>query len=141
MAVIIHDGLKRMYEKQESVFYYITLMNENYAHPALPEGAQDGILKGIYLLQEGNKAVPTHESKRVQLLGSGTILREVIAAAQLLRDDFDVESDVWSCTSFNELRREGFVCAGRWNLLHPTEPAPADRSRSRCGMASSSCLA
>ncbi len=116
LAVIIHDGLRRMYQKQESVFYYITVMNENYEHPAMPEGAEDGILKGIYLLQDGGK----RDNSRVQLFGSGTILREAIAAAELLQNDFNVTADIWSVTSFNELRRDG-VSTGRWNLLHPEQ--------------------
>ncbi|MGH8592754.1 MAG: pyruvate dehydrogenase (acetyl-transferring), homodimeric type [Gammaproteobacteria bacterium] len=113
LAVIIHDGLKRMYEGCEDIFYYITVMNENYTHPPLPEGAAPSILKGLYLLQDAGG----HPLK-VQLLGSGTILNEVIAAAKLLREDFDVAADVWSVTSFNELRREGLACE-RWNMLHP----------------------
>jgi pyruvate dehydrogenase E1 component len=118
LAVIIQDGMRRMYEKQEDVFYYITVMNENYAHPALPKGAEAGIIKGMYLLSEGKAG--TH-APTVQLMGSGTILREVIAAAQLLQEDFNVAADVWSVTSFNELRREGMDCE-RWNLLHPEAP-------------------
>jgi pyruvate dehydrogenase E1 component len=116
VAVIVHDGLRRMYEQQEDVFYYITLMNENYEHPAMPDGAEAGILNGMYLLKDGggDKKAP-----RVQLLGSGTILREVIAAADLLAD-FGVNADVWSVPSFTELRREG-LDADRWNMLHPTE--------------------
>jgi pyruvate dehydrogenase E1 component len=114
LAVIVQDGMRRMYKEQEDVFYYITVMNENYAHPAMPEGAETGIVKGMYLLRE-NKAA------RVQLLGSGTILREVIAAAELLEKDFGVAADVWSVTSFNELRREGLDCE-RWNMLHPEAP-------------------
>jgi pyruvate dehydrogenase E1 component len=118
VAVIVHDGLRRMYEKQEDIFFYITLMNENYEHPAMPEGAEAGILKGMYLFREGR---PTDENElRVQLLGSGTILREVIAAADLLAADFGVAADIWSVPSFTELRREG-LDAERWNLLHPTE--------------------
>ena len=118
VAVIVHDGLRRMYEKQEDIFFYITLMNENYEHPAMPEGAEAGILKGMYLFREGP---PTDEKElRVQLLGSGTILREVIAAADLLAADFGVAADIWSVPSFTELRREG-LDAERWNLLHPTE--------------------
>jgi len=118
VAVIVHDGLRRMYEKQEDIFFYITLMNENYEHPAMPEGAEAGILKGMYLFREGP---PTDEKAlRVQLLGSGTILREVIAAADLLAADFGVAADIWSVPSFTELRREG-LDAERWNLLHPTE--------------------
>ncbi|MCC7121611.1 MAG: pyruvate dehydrogenase (acetyl-transferring), homodimeric type, partial [Gammaproteobacteria bacterium] len=111
LAVIVHDGLKRMFERQESVFYYITVMNENYVHPALPAGAEEGIVKGLYKLQERNAA-------QIQLLGSGTILREVIAAGELLEAEFGVAANVWSATSMNELRRDGLACA-RWNMLHP----------------------
>jgi pyruvate dehydrogenase E1 component len=117
LAVIVHDGLRRMYEQQQSVFYYITVMNENYPHPALPPASEEGILKGLYLLREGRGT----KAKKVQLLGSGTILREVIAAADLLAADFGVGADVWSATSFNELRREG-LAVQRWNMLHPTAP-------------------
>ncbi|HJV05882.1 MAG TPA: pyruvate dehydrogenase (acetyl-transferring), homodimeric type [Chromobacteriaceae bacterium] len=117
LAVILQDGLKRMYMEQEDVFYYITLMNENYHHPAMPQGAEEGILKGMYLLQDGGEA-----AVKVQLLGSGTILREVMAAADLLRNDFGIASDIWSVTSFNQLRRDGMETA-RYNLLHPTETA------------------
>lgn len=113
LAVIIHDGLKRMYIDEEDVYYYITVMNENYEHPAMPKGVEEGILKGMYLYQKAGK-----KKNKVQLLGSGTILREVIAAANLLRDDFDVDSDIWSVTSFNELRREGLDIQ-RYNMLHP----------------------
>ena len=123
LALIIHDGLRRMVSNQEDVFYYITVMNENYAHPGLPEEAAEGIIKGMYLFKHGAK----HKAKtgadkplRVQLLGSGTILREVIAAGALLEQDWDVSADIWSCTSFTELRRDGLACE-RWNLLHPTE--------------------
>ncbi|MCC7549801.1 MAG: pyruvate dehydrogenase (acetyl-transferring), homodimeric type [Burkholderiales bacterium] len=119
VAVIIQDGLRRMMQEQEDVFYYVTVMNENYAHPALPEGAEAGILKGMYLFSEGKGE---RKAPRVQLLGSGTILREVIAAAELLHEDFGVVANVWSCPSFNELRRDG-MAAERWNLLHP-EAAP-----------------
>ena len=118
LAVIIHDGLRRMLAEQEDVFYYITLMNENYVHPAMPEGAQEGILKGMYPLTNGGS---NGKGPRVQLLGSGTILREAIAAADLLRDDFGVAADVWSVPSFTELRRDG-IDVERWNMLHPTEP-------------------
>ncbi len=117
LAVILQDGLRRMYQEKESVFYYITLMNENYPHPAMPAGAADGIIKGMYLLRE---AADTGAKLRVQLLGSGTILREVEAAAEMLWDIYKVAADVWSVTSFNELRREGMETE-RWNLLHPTE--------------------
>jgi pyruvate dehydrogenase E1 component len=115
LAVIMHDGLRRMYVKQEDVYYYITVMNENYVHPDMPTGAEEGILRGMYLLRDGgrNRKLP-----RVQLLGSGTILREVLAGAELLATDFGVAADVWSVTSFNELRRDG-LDAQRWNLLHP----------------------
>ena len=115
VAVIIQDGLRRMVAEQEDVFYYLTVMNENYTHPAMPAGAEAGILKGMYLFSaaEGGRKTP-----RVQLLGSGAILREVIAAADLLKTDFGVAADVWSCPSFNELRRDG-MATDRWNLLHP----------------------
>jgi pyruvate dehydrogenase E1 component len=115
LAVIMHDGLRRMVQEQEDVYYYITVMNENYAHPELPAGAEAGILKGMYRLRAGG-AGPT----RVQLLGSGTILNEVIAAAGLLKQDWNVEADIWSCPSFTLLARNGNDCS-RWNLLHPTD--------------------
>jgi pyruvate dehydrogenase E1 component len=117
VVVIIRDGIRRMYQEQEDVYYYVTLMNENYPHPGMPAGADEGIVKGVYLLQEGAKG----KGPRVQLMGSGTILREVMAAADLLRDDFKVNADIWSATSFNELRRDG-MSAERWNLLHPSKP-------------------
>jgi pyruvate dehydrogenase E1 component len=116
VAVIIQDGMRRMYAEQEDVYYYITLMNENYAHPAMPAGAEEGILKGMYLLREGK--AKSKNAPRVQLMGSGTILREVIAGAELLERDYGVAADIWSCTSFNELRREGLEVE-RWNRLHP----------------------
>jgi pyruvate dehydrogenase E1 component len=122
LAVIIQDGLRRMYQEQEDVFYYITVMNENYSHPALPEGAETGILKGLYRLSQGTQAKGKAKKPRVQLLGSGTILREVMAAAQLLEADWGVAADVWSATSFNELRREAQE-VHRWNLLHPDQKA------------------
>src|SRR4030095_4735718 len=115
VVFIIREGIRRMYEAQEDVYYYVTLMNENYAHPAMPAGVEAGIVKGIYLFREGGKS----KGPRVQLMGSGTIFREVIAAADLLRKDFDVDSDLWSVTSFNELRRDG-MSTDRHNLLHPT---------------------
>ncbi|MEW8498751.1 MAG: pyruvate dehydrogenase (acetyl-transferring), homodimeric type, partial [Candidatus Thiodiazotropha taylori] len=115
LTVIVLDGMRRMYQQQENVFYYITVMNENYIQPAMPEGVEEGIVKGMYLLKKGGK-----QKKRVQLLGSGTILREVIAAAELLEKDFNVTADIWSVTSFNELRREG-LDVERWNTLHPEE--------------------
>jgi pyruvate dehydrogenase E1 component len=117
LAVIVQDGLRRMYQEQENVFYYITCMNENYAHPAMPEGAAQGILKGMYLLQTGGRG-----KVRVTLFGAGTILREVLAAAALLEESFGVPADVFSVTSFSELRRDALSVA-RWNMLHPSEPA------------------
>jgi pyruvate dehydrogenase E1 component len=116
LAVIVRDGLRRMYREKENVFYYVTTMNENYAQPALPDGAEAGILKGMYPIHQSEEH--TH---RVQLLGAGTILREVLAAAELLARDFNVGADVWSVTSFNELRREG-IDVERWNMLHPDQP-------------------
>ncbi|MGE3849322.1 MAG: pyruvate dehydrogenase (acetyl-transferring), homodimeric type [Gammaproteobacteria bacterium] len=113
LAVIVHHGMKRMFERQENVFYYITVMNENYLHPAMPAGVEEDIVRGMYLFREV-------ESAQVQLLGSGAILHEVLAAADLLAEDFGVAANVWSVTSFNELRREGLECS-RWNLLHPLE--------------------
>jgi pyruvate dehydrogenase E1 component len=118
LAVIVQDGLRRMCVEQEDVYYYLTVMNENYEHPAMPEGAEDRIRKGMYLFREGPP--PRRKSARVQLLGSGTIFREVIAAADLLADDFGVTADLWSVPSFTELRRDG-LAADRWNLLHPGE--------------------
>jgi pyruvate dehydrogenase E1 component len=117
LAVIIQDGLRRMYHEQEDVYYYITVMNENYAHPPMPEGAEQGILKGLYLFSENEakKGQP-----KVQLMGSGTILREVIEAAQLLESDYGIASDIWSATSFNLLRRDGLETT-RWNMLNPEE--------------------
>jgi pyruvate dehydrogenase E1 component len=115
VAVIIQDGLRRMLTEREDVFHYVTVMNENYPHPAMPEGAQEGILAGMHLIREAAGKGP-----RVQLLGSGAILREVIAAADMLQEDYGVGADVWSVTSFTELRREGLE-AERWSRLHPTE--------------------
>ena len=114
LAIIIHHGMQRMFGEQENVFYYISVMNENYAQPALPEGVSDGIVKGMYLLHR-------NEDANVQLLGSGAILREVIAAAELLKTEFGIAANTWSVTSFNELRREGLDCE-RWNMLHPNSP-------------------
>ncbi len=114
LAVIIQDGLRRMYRDGESVFYYVTTTNENYPHPPMPDGAEDGIRKGMYLLRTSS----SDAQARVQLLGCGTILREVQAAAHLLEDDFGIAADVWSVTSFTELRRDG-LAAERHNRLHP----------------------
>jgi pyruvate dehydrogenase E1 component len=116
LAVIIQDGIKRMYKDQESIFYYLTVMNEQYAMPPMPEGARDGILKGLYRLQ---KAANPEAKRKAQLLGSGAILNEVVAAAKLL-ENYDVAADVWSVTSYQELYRDGHAC-DRWNMLHPTE--------------------
>lgn len=113
LAVIIQDGLKRMYEEGEDIFYYITLMNENYVHPEMPKGSEEGIRKGIYLLRKARGT-----KKRVQLMGSGTILREVIAAADLLKKHFDVNADIWSVPGINQLHRDA-VEAERWNMTHP----------------------
>jgi pyruvate dehydrogenase E1 component len=116
VAVIVHDGLRRMYAEQQDVFYYVTLMNENYVHPAMPDGAEQGIVKGMYLFEAGAAG---SKAPRVQLLGSGTIFREVIEAARLLKSDWGVDADLWSCPSFTELAREGYAVARR-NMLHPT---------------------
>ena len=116
VAVIVQEGMKRMMTEQRDEYYYLTLMNENYAHPEMPEGAAPGILKGMYLLKDAGKA--KKGELRVQLLGSGTILREAIAAAELLDKDFGISSDIWSCPSFTELRRDGFDVE-RHNRLHP----------------------
>jgi pyruvate dehydrogenase E1 component len=115
LTVIVQDGIRRMYQAQENVFYYLTVMNENYLQPAMPKGVEEGIVRGIYCYQKGGK-----RKQRVQLLGSGTILREVIAAAELLEKDFQVSADVWSVTSFNELKRDG-QDVERWNMLHPED--------------------
>jgi pyruvate dehydrogenase E1 component len=115
IAVIIQDGLRRMYTEQQDIFYYITVMNENYVHPAMPDGVEQAIINGMYLFAAGAKK---SRAPRVQLLGSGTIFREVIEAAQLLRSDWGVEADLWSCPSFTELARDGYAVA-RHNLLNP----------------------
>ena len=117
LAVIMQDGLRRMYREQEDVYYYITVMNENYAHPAMPAGAEADILKGMYLFQAGAK----NAAKKVRLIGAGTIFNEVIAAAQLLKDDWGVDADLYSAPSFTELAREG-QAVERENMLHPTSP-------------------
>ena len=113
LAVIIQDGLRRMYTEQEDIYYYITVENENYTHPDMPEGAEEGIRNGMYLFRQGPDG-----TRKVQLMGSGAILREVIAASNILEQDFGVLSDIWSATSFTELRRDGVDCA-RWNRLNP----------------------
>jgi pyruvate dehydrogenase E1 component len=116
LAVIMQEGMQRMYGEGEGIFYYISLMNENYSQPAMPADVAPGILKGGYLLRQGPKG-----KVRATLLGSGTILREVIAAAELLDQDFKIPADVYSITSFSELRREA-LGVERWNLLNPGEP-------------------
>jgi pyruvate dehydrogenase E1 component len=121
VAVILQHGMQRMLTEQHDEYYYLTLMNENYAHPDMPEGAAEGIIKGMYLLKDAGK--PKKSELRVQLLGSGTILREAIAAAELLDKDFGVTADIWSCPSFTELRRDGFD-AERWNRLNPEAKTP-----------------
>ncbi len=118
VAVIVQDGLERMYGRKENCFYYITTMNENYVHPDLPTGCEEGIIKGIYLLRRSD----VKSKKTVQLLGCGSILREAEFAADILRDDYQVTAEVWSVTSANELAREG-QSVQRWNLMHPTAPA------------------
>jgi pyruvate dehydrogenase E1 component len=117
VAVIIQNGLHRMLGEQEDVFYYLTTLNENYEQPAMPAGAEVGIVMGMYLLKPADKG---SKGRKIQLLGSGAILREVIAAAELLEQDFSVHADIWSVTSFTELRREAQEVE-RWNTLHPTE--------------------
>ncbi|MFT6164424.1 MAG: pyruvate dehydrogenase E1 component [Zhongshania aliphaticivorans] len=119
LAVIIQDGMRRMYQDKENVFYYVTVMNENYAHPDMPEGSAEGIIKGLYCLAPSAVKKP---KLKVQLMGSGTILREVEAAAEILKADYKVEADVWSATSINLLRRDGLDCE-RWNMLHPESDA------------------
>jgi len=115
LAVIVHDGLRRMYQNDESIYYYLTVMNEKYSQPAMPPGVESGILRGMYRVREG-----LGDGARVQLLGSGAILREVLAAAEMLEHDYGVAADVWSVTSFNELARDG-QDTDRWNMLHPDD--------------------
>jgi len=118
VGVILHHGLKRMVEKQDNVYYYLTLLNENYAMPGLTPGTEEQIIKGMYLCKPGAEG-----KQRVQLLGSGTILRESLAAQTLLAADWGIQADVWSCPSFNELARDG-QAAERHNLLNPTDKKP-----------------
>ncbi|MDY0023048.1 pyruvate dehydrogenase (acetyl-transferring), homodimeric type [Arenimonas caeni] len=129
VAVILQHGMKRMLEDQVDEYYYLTLMNESYAHPDMPEGAAEGILKGMYLLKDAGK--PKKGELRVQLMGSGTILREAIAAAELLDKDFGVSADIWSCPSFTELRRDGFD-AERWNRFNPEAKTPRKAYVTQC---------
>jgi pyruvate dehydrogenase E1 component len=121
LAVILRDGVRRMYEEQENVFYYITLYNENYVQPAKPEGVDEGILRGLYLFQKSERSEGPSGSKlpRVQLLGSGSLLREALRAQQIL-GELGVAADVWSATSYKLLRYEAMACE-RWNMLHPGE--------------------
>jgi pyruvate dehydrogenase E1 component len=117
VVTIVHDGMRRMYTEQQDIYYYLTLYNENNTHPAMPEGAAEGIIKGLYPLSKAEKPAEAH----VQLLGCGSIMREVIAAAEMLRSDWGVTADVWSAPSFTELARDGQEVE-RWNLLHPEQP-------------------
>lgn len=133
MAVVVRDGLEKMYARQENVFYYITLMNENYSHPALPEGAEEGIIKGIYLFRKAGRG----KGPRVQLMGSGTIFREVIQAAEILKDDWKVESEIWSVPGVNQLQREAAECE-RANLLRTSAPGSAPGSSSKSASKSAS---
>jgi pyruvate dehydrogenase E1 component len=137
IAVIVHEGMKRMFDEGHDEYYYLTIANENYTHPAMPAGSESGIMKGLYLLTPCETPAETH----VQLIGSGSILREVIAAADLLRNDWNVTSDIWSAPSFNELARDG-QDAERWNLLHP-EVAPRKSYVAECmgGMAGPAIVA
>ncbi|GAB2651424.1 pyruvate dehydrogenase (acetyl-transferring), homodimeric type [Arenimonas aestuarii] len=129
VAVILQHGMKRMLEDQVDEYYYLTLMNEAYTHPDMPKGAEDGILKGMYLLKDAGK--PKKGELRVQLMGSGTILREAIAAAELLDKDFGVTADIWSCPSFTELRRDGFDVE-RWNRFNPEAKSPRKAYVTEC---------
>jgi pyruvate dehydrogenase E1 component len=118
LATIVEDGIKRMYQDQEDIFYYLTLMNEQYEHPAMPQGSREGILKGMYVCKPTSKP---QAQLRAQLFGSGTILTEALKAQQILEEKYDVGADVWSVTSYVNLYRDGHACE-RWNRLHPTQP-------------------
>ncbi|HET7301188.1 MAG TPA: pyruvate dehydrogenase (acetyl-transferring), homodimeric type, partial [Oleiagrimonas sp.] len=122
VAVIMHAGVKEMFQEQQDVFYYVTTTNENYTHPDMPEGSYEGIIKGMYLFRDAGKA-KDKKTPRVQLMGAGLSLRDAIEAADLLDKDFGVKADVWSCPSFSELSRDGFDCE-RWNRLHPEAKKP-----------------
>ena len=122
VAVIIQDGMRRMYQEKEAVYYYLTLLNENYVHSAMPEGAEQGIINGMYLFQEATPLEGADQPLKVQLLGSGAIFREILAAAEILQERYQVSADIWAVTSFNELAREG-LAVERWNHLHPEQPA------------------
>jgi pyruvate dehydrogenase E1 component len=119
LAVIVQSGMRRMFVEQEDIYYYITLLNEGYPQPPMPAGVEDGIIQGAYLLKQSETT--NQESPRAQLVASGAIMREALAAAELLAADFGVASDIWSATSLSELRRNG-MAAERWNLLHPEDP-------------------
>jgi pyruvate dehydrogenase E1 component len=119
IAVIIQDGLRRMYEVGEDVIYYLTLYNENYVMPPMPDGATDGILKGLYKFKASS--LKSSNAERVHLFGSGSILGECLRAQEILADRFGIAADVWSATSYKELRREALAC-DRWNRLHPEQP-------------------
>jgi pyruvate dehydrogenase E1 component len=136
LAVIIHDGMRRMFHEGENKFYYITTMNENYVQPEMPEGVEEGIIKGMYCL----KRATGKKKLRVQLMGSGSILREVEAAATILEKDYDVAANIWSLTSINELQREGKSVA-RWNMLHPEEEAKLPYVTQLLGDGSEPCIA
>lgn len=129
IAVVMQDGMRRMFHNQEDVYYYITVMNENYEHPAMPAGAENDIIKGMYLFKKA-AAAKGKNAPRVQLLGSGTIFREVIAAADLLKKDWGVDADLWGCPSFNELARDGHDTE-RWNMLNP-EAKPRKSHVAKC---------
>ncbi|MDA3913467.1 pyruvate dehydrogenase (acetyl-transferring), homodimeric type [Oleiagrimonas sp.] len=134
VAIILQDGVRSMLADQEDVYYYLTVMNENYEHPEMPEGCAEGVLKGMYLLHDSGKSTTKGKGASVpcvQLMGSGAILREVMAAADLLKEDFGVEADIWSCTSFTELRRDGFDVE-RWNRMHPEAKKPRQAYLSAC---------
>ncbi|MGH8116888.1 MAG: transketolase-like TK C-terminal-containing protein, partial [Rhodanobacteraceae bacterium] len=131
VAVILREGIREMYEEQKDVWYYITVTNHNYVHPGMPEGCEEGIIKGMYLFRDSrlgtgdsgkakgkSKSEGKTKAPRVQLFGSGALMPDVVKAADLLDEEFGVKADVWSCTSYNELARDGFACE-RWNRLHP----------------------
>jgi len=130
IAIIMREGMRRMFQEQEDVYYYLTVMNENYEHPEMPHGTEKDIIKGMYLFRKGVKSKAKQPAPRVQLLGSGTIFREVIAAADLLKSDWGVDADLWGCPSFNELARDGNDAA-RWGMLHPSEK-PKQSHVERC---------
>jgi len=117
LAVIVQDGMRRMFQDGEDVFYYLTLYNENYLMPAMPDGVEEGILKGLYKFQTG----PAGKKHKAQILGSGPILREALRAQAILASDYDVSADVWSATNYKLLRSDA-LNARRWNMLHPTQP-------------------